>query len=63
MRIAKHLIMVCLMLGIIFGLSTQMQGCNMKIVPQEVRSEVSFTIISKECIPESLAKLIEEKKQ
>ena len=62
MRIAKRFIIVCLMLGIVFGFSTQMQGCKMKIVPQEARSEVSFSIISKECMPESLVKLIEEKK-
>ena len=35
----------------------------MKIVPQEEKSEVSFTIISKECLPESLSKLIEERKE
>ena len=62
MRIKKSIIMVGLIWGIVFGFGMQIAGCNMKIVPQEVRSEVSFTIISKECIPESLAKLIEEKK-
>lgn len=63
MKIVKRFVMGCLMLGIVFGLGGQMQGCNMKIVPQEEKSEVSFTIISKECLPESLSKLIEERKE
>ena len=35
----------------------------MQVIPQEERQEVSFTIIGKECIPDSLAKLIEERKE
>ncbi len=52
-------------LGFVFFLvcMTILQSCKMQIIPQEQRSEVSFTIISKECVPESLAKLIEERKE
>ncbi len=53
----------CFLMGMVCVMVTQLLGCNMHILPQEERSEVSFTIISKECIPESLAKLIEEKKE
>ena len=51
------------MLGIFVALVIQLQGCGMQVLPQEERKEVSFTIISKECIPDSLAKLIEERKE
>ena len=50
-------------LGIFLAMAVQLQGCKMRILPQEERSEVTFTIISKECIPDTLAKLIEERKE
>ena len=55
--------MGALALGIFIVLVAQLQGCKMRVLPQEERQEVSFTIISKECIPDSLAKLIEERKE
>ena len=53
--------MVVLVLGILLLL---IQGCRIKVIPEEEqRSEVNFTIISDECIPKSLEKLIETRKE
>ena len=39
-------------------------GCNIRVIPkEEEQSEVHFAIISEECIPESLGKLLEERKE
>ena len=62
MRVKRKQVKCLFALGIFFFVVTQILGCEMQIVPQEERKEVSFSIISKECIPESLAKLIEERK-
>ena len=62
MRVKRRQIKGMFAWGIFLLLVTQLLGCKMQIVPQEERSEVSFSIISKECIPESLPKLIEERK-
>ena len=52
---------VVLVLGIFLLL---IQGCRIKVIPEEEqRSEVNFTIISDECIPKSLEKLIENRKE
>ena len=53
----------CFLMVVVCIMIMQLTGCNMRILPQEERMDVSFTIISKECIPESLAKLIEERKE
>ena len=63
MRKKRRQIIGALVLGIFVALVIQLQGCGMQVLPQEERKEVSFTIISKECIPDSLAKLIEERKE
>ena len=63
MRVKRRQIKGLFAWGIFLLFVTQLLGCKMQIVPQEERSEVSFSIISKECIPESLAKLIEERKE
>lgn len=63
MRSKKRKMTGCMVLVIMIVVSVQLQGCKMRIFPQEERSEVSFTIISKECIPDSLGKMIEEKKE
>lgn len=63
MRIKRKQIEGLFAFGIFFFLVILLQGCKVQIVPQEERSEVLFSIISKECIPESLAKLIEERKE
>ena len=63
MKKKRRKIIGALVLGIFVALVIQLQGCGMQVLPQEERKEVSFTIISKECIPDSLAKLIEERKE
>lgn len=63
MKKKRKRIMGALVLGIFIILVAQLQGCKIRVLPQEERQEVSFTIISKECIPDSLAKLIEERKE
>ena len=63
MQVKNNQIVRAFVLGIFLVMVVQLQGCKMRILPQEERSEVTFTIISKECIPDSLAKLIEEKKE
>ena len=63
MKKKRRQIIGALVLGIFVALVIQLQGCGMQVLPQEERKEVSFTIISKECIPDSLAKLIEERKE
>ena len=63
MRKKRREIIGALALGILVVLVAQLQGCRMQVIPQEERQEVSFTIIGKECIPDSLAKLIEERKE
>ena len=57
----KGWVIVVLVLGILLLL---IQGCRIKVIPEEEQhSEVHFTIISDECIPESLEKLIESRKE
>ena len=57
----KGWVIVVLVLGILLLL---IQGCRIKVIPEEEQhSEVYFTIISDECIPESLEKLIESRKE
>ena len=63
MRKKRRQIVEAFMLGVFVILVVQLQGCKMRVLPQEERSDVTFSIISKECIPDSLAKLIEERKE
>ena len=49
---------------LLFLLIISLPGCNIKVVnTEEKREDVSFAIVSKECLPDSLAKLMEERKE
>lgn len=53
-----------LMSAILIVLGIQLQGCRLKILPEEPKhEEVAFVIVSEECVPKELAELIEQRKE
>ncbi|MBR5598010.1 MAG: protease complex subunit PrcB family protein [Lachnospiraceae bacterium] len=57
-------VMKGILMGVFVIFLFQIQGCKIKVVSkEEPRSEVRFSIISEECIPESLSNLINKKKE
>lgn len=64
MKTGKKWMISGLILGILVILGIQMQGCKIKIVPEEQKQEeIPFVIVSEECIPKELASLIEKRKE
>ena len=63
MKVRVKQLKLLIVWGILLSFMPQLLGCKMEVIPQEERREVSFSIISKECIPDTLAKLIEERKE
>lgn len=64
MKKATKWSMKCILIGVFVFFLLQIQGCKIKIISkEEPRSEVRFSIISEDCIPESLGEIIENKKE
>ena len=64
MKIVEIKILKYLLLEGCMVLCISLTGCKMKVIPkEEAQNEVKFAIISEECIPKSLEKLIEERKE
>ena len=64
MNAKRTWIISILILAVFLILGMQMQGCDVKIIPQEQeKREVEFVIVSEECIPETVKSLIESRKE
>lgn len=64
MKTGKMWIISIFILTVLIVLGIQMQGCGVKIIPQEeARREVEFVIVSEECIPKEIQTLIDTRKE
>ena len=64
MNIGKTWLISIIILVTLIIIGMQMQGCKVKIIPEEQqRREAEFVIVSEECIPEAVKTIIETRKE